>query len=137
MCELTQRKNEKDLWNLLKNSLGFHFSLINIIPMIALAVKERKGERKPVNSGVRNLPQEHTQGSFLLTHNRHCTEGHNQRQGSKGIGGEHSQLPQQQQQEPTPPGLGSEVGPGVLGACQPDVAVFLGKSTETKQCCHV
>lgn len=71
------RGKMKRNWNLLKNSLGFHFSLINIIPMIALAMGKKNKKKETVNSGVRNLPLEHS-GSFLLTHNRYCTEGHNQ-----------------------------------------------------------
>lgn len=39
-------KSEKELQYLLKNSLGFHFSLINIIPMIALAVKTGRKKKE-------------------------------------------------------------------------------------------
>lgn len=137
-----QRKNEKELPNLLKKSLGFHFSLINIIPMIALAVK--KGERNSelcIGPMICNLTLERSQTSmavvsFPLTYNRHCAEWHNQWKRSKRIRGKHSQFSQHQQKQSTPPCLGFEVGSGVFGACQPDVAVFLEKKIKAKKLWH-
>lgn len=64
-------------------------------------------------------------GEAGLTDHRDCTEGHDQRERSEGVGGKHAQLAQQQQEQAQPPCLGLEIGPGVLGACQPDVAVLL------------
>lgn len=71
-----------------------------------------------------------------LTYYRHCTEWHNQWKRSKGVRGKHSQFTQHQQKQSTPPCLGFEVGPGVFGTCQPDVAVFLEKKIKAKNLWH-
>lgn len=60
-----------------------------------------------------------------LTYHGDSAEGHDQRERSEGVGGKHAQLTQQHQEQAQPPCLGLEIGPGVLGACQADVAVLL------------
>lgn len=116
--------------------LPFFFNKYNSYDCTSYEKKKRKGERNSELWSQESPTGTHS-GSFLLTHNRHCTEGHNQWERSKGVGGKHSQFSQHQQEQSTPPSLGFEVGSGVFGACQPDVAVFLGKKTEIKQLCHV
>lgn len=74
--------------------------------------------------------------SFPLTYYRHGTERHNQWKRSKGVRGKHSQLSQHQQKQSTPPCLGFEVGSGVFGTCQSDVAIFLEKKIKAKNLCH-
>lgn len=60
-----------------------------------------------------------------LTYHGDGAEGHNQRERSEGVGGKDAELAQQHQEQAQPPRLGLEVGPRVLGACQPDVTVLL------------
>lgn len=64
-------------------------------------------------------------GEAGLTYHGDCAEGHDQGERSEGVGSKHTQLAQQHQEQAQPPCLGLEIGPGVLGACQPDVAVLL------------
>lgn len=104
----------------------------------------KKGERNSElcsSPTISNLTLECTQTcmavvSFPLTYNRHCTEWHNQWKRSKGVRGKHSQFSQHQQKQSTPPSLGFEVGSGVFGTCQSDVAVFLEKKTKAKNLWH-
>lgn len=78
----------------------------------------------------------HVSHLFPLTYNRHCTERHNQWKRSKGVRRKHPQFSQNQQKKSTPPCLGFEIGSGIFGTCQPDMAVFLekNKSTEAVAC---
>lgn len=64
-------------------------------------------------------------GDCGLTYHGDHAEGHDQREWSEGVGGEHAQLAQQHQKQAQPPRFGLEISPGVLGACQADVAVLL------------
>lgn len=64
-------------------------------------------------------------GGPSLTYHGDRAEGHDQRERSEGVGGKHTELAQQHQEQAQPPRLGLEIGPGVLGACQADVAVLL------------
>lgn len=60
-----------------------------------------------------------------LTYHGDRAKRHDQRQRSEGVGGKHAQLAQQHQEQAQPPCFGLEIGSGVLGACQADVAVLL------------
>ena len=67
-----------------------------------------------------------------LTYHRDSAEGHDQREGSKGVGGKHAQLAQKHQEQAQPPCLRLEIGPRVLRACKADVAVLLEVQERTR-----
>lgn len=48
-------RTELQSTNLLRKSLGFHFSLMNMIPMMALAIKKKKHREKSIEAAISQM----------------------------------------------------------------------------------
>lgn len=125
--------------------LPFFFNKYNSYDCTSYNDRREKKKREEGWSMYRSSDQQshtgthsdlHVSHLFPLTYNRHCTERHNQWKRSKSIRGKHSQFSQNQQKKSTPPCLGFEIGSGIFGTCQPDMAVFLEKRIKAQKLWH-